>query len=219
MNLFEQSHEPLARDEGFYSGEEEELLNKEHSWSTRAEDEKIEEPHREETKTSIIAPTVEVSTITPLVVLAALSNQSSQSYQSIISSSLSHTQSTTLGISMAGEMRLPIFRGDVSKDPDQHWFLCEVVWSIKKVNDEAVRRAQFSTTLRDHTLSWYMKFVKGVAQPKPLNDIKTVLSEEFKKSNSESQCITKLKEIKQRVDKPIWEFDQRFKTLTGRLSF
>jgi hypothetical protein len=64
-----------------------------------------------------------------------------------------------------------------------------------------------------------MKFVKGVAQPKPLNDIKTPLSEELKKPKSESQCITKLKEIKQRVVEHVWEFDQRFKTLTGCLSF
>ena len=54
---------------------------------------------------------------------------------------------------MEHEMRLPIFRGDDSEDPDQHWFLCEVVWSIKQVNDEAVKRAQFSTTLRDRALS------------------------------------------------------------------
>jgi hypothetical protein len=40
---------------------------------------------------------------------------------------------------MADEMRLPTFRGDGSKYPDQHWFLCEVVWSIKQVNDEAVK--------------------------------------------------------------------------------
>jgi hypothetical protein len=45
-----------------------------------------------------------------------------------------------------------------------------------------------------------MKFVKGTAQPKPLNDIKTALSAELKKPNSESQCITELKEIKKRVD-------------------
>jgi hypothetical protein len=77
---------------------------------------------------------------------------------------------------MADEMRFPIFRGDGYEDPDHHWFLCEVVWSINKFNDEDVKRAQFSTTLRDRTLSWYMKFVKGVAQPKPLNDIKTTLS-------------------------------------------
>jgi hypothetical protein len=42
VNLFEQTHEPLAQDEGFYSGEEEELVNKEHSESTREGKEKTE---------------------------------------------------------------------------------------------------------------------------------------------------------------------------------
>jgi hypothetical protein len=67
--------------------------------------------------------TVEVSTITPPIVLSVLSNQSSQSYQSTQStftSSLVHTQSRNLGRSMAYEMKLPIFRGDGSEDPDQH---------------------------------------------------------------------------------------------------
>jgi hypothetical protein len=64
-----------------------------------------------------------------------------------------------------------------------------------------------------------MKFAKWVAQPTPLNEIKTALTVEFKKPKSESQCITKLKEIKKRVVEPVWEFDQRFKTLTGHLSF
>jgi hypothetical protein len=115
---------------------------------------------------------------------------------------------------MVDEMRLPTFRWHGSKDIDQHWFLCEAVWSIKNVIDEVVKRVQFSTTLRDRTLSWYMKLVQGTAQPKPLNEIKNVLVVEFKKPKSESQCITYLKEIKQRVSKPVWEFDQRFKTLT-----
>jgi hypothetical protein len=97
---------------------------------------------------------------------------------------------------MVDEMRLPIFKGDGYEDPDQHWFLCEVVWSIKQVTDEAIKRTQFSTTLRDHTLNWYMKFASGLGQPKPMNDIKTALSAEFKKPKSESQCITKMKEMK-----------------------
>jgi hypothetical protein len=117
------------------------------------------------------------------------------------------------------EMRLSIFRGGGSEDPDQHWLLCEVVWSIKKVTDETVKRAQFSTTSRDPPLSWYMKFSSGPGQPKPLNEIKTALSAEFKKPKSESQCITKLKEVKQKVIEPVWEFDQRFKILTCHLSF
>jgi hypothetical protein len=64
-----------------------------------------------------------------------------------------------------------------------------------------------------------MKLVQGLAQPKPLNQIKNALITEFKKPKSKSQCITEMKEIKQKVAEPVWEFDQRFKTLTGRLSF
>jgi hypothetical protein len=64
-----------------------------------------------------------------------------------------------------------------------------------------------------------MNLVQGLVQPQPLNEIKNVLIAEFKKPKSESQCITYLKEIKQKVAKPVWEFDQRFKTLTGRLNF
>jgi hypothetical protein len=52
-----------------------------------------------------------------------------------------------------------------------------------------------------------------------LKQIKTALIAEFKKPKSESQCITELKEIKQKVVEPVWEFDQRFKTLTSHLSF
>jgi hypothetical protein len=97
---------------------------------------------------------------------------------------------------MADEMRLPIFRGDGSEDPDQHWFLCEDVWIIKQVNDEAVKRDQFSTTLRYRGLSWYMNFSTTNAYPKLLNIIKTALSVEFKKTKSKSRCIIELKEIK-----------------------
>ena len=93
---------------------------------------------------------------------------------------------------MVDEMRLPTFRGDGFEDPEQHQFLCEDVWSIKNITDEAIKRAQFSTTLRDRALSWYMKFVQG-ATPKPLNVINTLLIFEFKKPKLESQCITELK--------------------------
>jgi hypothetical protein len=86
---------------------------------------------------------------------------------------------------MADEMRLPTFRGYGSQDPDQHWFLCEVVWSIKNITDKAVKCDHFRTTLRDRALSWYMKFFQG-ATPKPLNSINTALTAKFKKPKSES---------------------------------
>jgi hypothetical protein len=64
-----------------------------------------------------------------------------------------------------------------------------------------------------------MKLVQRLAQPKPLNEINNALNVDFKKPNSKSQCITEMKEIKQKVAEPIWEFYQRFKTLTCRLTF
>jgi hypothetical protein len=56
-------------------------------------------------------------------------------------------------------------------------------------------------------------------QPKPLNEIKNALVAKFKKPKLELQCITELKEIKQRITEPVWAFDLRFKTLMGRLNF
>jgi hypothetical protein len=64
-----------------------------------------------------------------------------------------------------------------------------------------------------------MKLVQGLVQHKPLNEIKNALTTNFKKPKSKSQCIKEMKEIKKKVAKPIWEFDQRFKTLIGRLTF
>ena len=52
-----------------------------------------------------------------------------------------------------------------------------------------------------------------------LDEIQTRLFQEFKKSNSEAQYITELKEIKQFPNETIWDFDQRFKTLMARVSF
>ena len=185
-NIFKKNY----GDEGFYSGEEADLTDEEHSQSVRTKEVQTKELRRGEPETSGTVSTIEVSNITLPVVLESLSNQSNQSSQrnhSTATRILVHTQSRNQGRPMADEMRLLIFRGDGSEDLEQHQFLCKAIWSIKKVTDEAVKRAQFSTTLRDRALSWYMKFVSGSVQPKPLNDINTALSEEFKKPNSESQ--------------------------------
>ena len=32
---------------------------------------------------------------------------------------------------MGDDMKLPTFRGTGAEDPEQHWFLCEAVWTIK----------------------------------------------------------------------------------------
>jgi hypothetical protein len=125
-NLFKKNY----GDDCFCSGEEANLTDEEHSKPARVEEEKAEETRRDEPETSGTAYTIGVSTINPPIVLAALSNQinpSHHSVQSTITSSPPHTQTGNLGRSMEDEMRLPIFRGYGSKDPDQHWFLCESV--------------------------------------------------------------------------------------------
>jgi hypothetical protein len=78
-NLFKKNY----GDEGFYSGEEADLMDEEHSEPTRAEEGKVEEPHREEPETSGTAQTTEVSIIIPPVDSVALRNQSNPSHQSI----------------------------------------------------------------------------------------------------------------------------------------
>jgi hypothetical protein len=64
-----------------------------------------------------------------------------------------------------------------------------------------------------------MKLIQGLAQPKPLNEIKNVLNAEFKKPKSESQCVIEMKEIKHKATELVWEFNQIFKTLIGRFNF
>jgi hypothetical protein len=119
VNLFNKKY----GDDEFYSGEEADLIDEEHSESAQTEEVQTEELHRGEPETSSTEPTIKVSNITPLVVLEESrnhSNQSSQSNKSTVTRRLPHTQSKIQGRSMADEMRLQIFRGDGSEDLDQH---------------------------------------------------------------------------------------------------
>ena len=61
--------------------------------------------------------------------------------------------------SMVGEdIRLPTFNGNGVEDPDQHWFLCEVVWMVRQVHSMDLNKAQMITNLRGCALDWFMKF-------------------------------------------------------------
>jgi hypothetical protein len=161
-NLFKQNY----GEEGFYSGEEVDLTDKEHSEPTRTKEGEVEEIHQSEPETSRTAQFTKVSNINPPIVSIAPSNQNSQNHQSlqsVVTSTSAYTQTGSLGNSMEDEMRLPIFRGDGSEYLDQHWFLCEAVWNIKSITNKAIKRTQFSTTLRDRALRWYMKLVQELA--------------------------------------------------------
>jgi uncharacterized protein len=70
---------------------------------------------------------------------------------------------------------------------------------VKNVQDDDAKIAQLEMTFKDHTLLWYMKYqsIAPMGQARTLVDIRQALLKEFQKPKSESQCITKLKEIKQ----------------------
>ena len=72
-NLFKKNY----GEEGFYSGEEADLMDEEHSKPTREEEVKAKEPHLDEPENLGTTQTAEVSTINPPVVSTALSNQNS----------------------------------------------------------------------------------------------------------------------------------------------
>jgi len=61
---------------------------------------------------------------------------------------------------VGGEMRLPLLHGNGSEDPQQHWFLCEAMWRVKKVTDADMKANQMVTTFRDRELNWFMKFFR-----------------------------------------------------------
>jgi hypothetical protein len=88
-NLFKKNH----REEGFYSGEEADMMDEENSEPTGKEEGKDKELHREEPKTSETMQTIKVSTVIPPVDSVVLSNQSNpghQSFQSTVNSSPPH---------------------------------------------------------------------------------------------------------------------------------
>ena len=118
---------------------------------------------------------------------------------------------------MIDDIKLPIFRGTGLEDPDQHRFLCEAVWSVKQVTNNDIKMAQLTTTFRDRALNWFLKYTNR--QQRSLAEVKGAFTVKFKKPKSKSQCISKLKEIKHKSTETVWEFDQKFKTLLGQVSF
>ena len=94
---------------------------------------------------------------------------------------------------MAGnDIKLSIFNGNGLEHLEKHWFLCEAIWTVQPVQDEAIKKEHIITTLRGHVLYWYMNFYvvsTGVAQ-KTLDQILAGLIDEFRNPKFESQCIT-----------------------------
>jgi hypothetical protein len=55
-------------------------------------------------------------------------------------------------------LRLPMFHGTGRDDENQHWFMCEAIYSVKRIIDEASKIVQLEITFRDIYLTWYMNY-------------------------------------------------------------
>ena len=86
------------------------------------------------------------------------------------------------------DTKLPLFHGNGTNDPEQFWFLCKVVWTVRQTIDDDVKKGQLETTLRGHALYWYMKFIQvPMGTPgKTLDEVRRGLIEEFRKPKYEA---------------------------------
>jgi hypothetical protein len=118
-------------------------------------------------------------------------------------------------------IRLPEFKGEASNDPKKHLFICEKIWEAKKIVDGDIKLAQLSITLRDRALDWYMSL--AVNSPpgttRMIADVKKILINEFHKPISEDQYMNEMIEISQKLGESVWEIDQRFKHIKGKLQY
>ena len=75
---------------------------------------------------------------------------------------------------VGNDLQLLIFNENGLEDPEKHWFLCEVVWTVQRVQDEAIKKDQMITTLKGRALDWYMKFyvVSTIVPHKTLDEIR-----------------------------------------------
>ena len=58
------------------------------------------------------------------------------------------------------DMKLPLFPGNGTDEPEKYWFLCEVVWIPRLTTDDEIKKVQLVTTLWGHVLDWFMKFIQ-----------------------------------------------------------
>jgi hypothetical protein len=161
-----------------------------------------------------------------ILVVRWSSGNSSKSISLASSSQVStpHGGGSTTNFTMAGvdpTIRLLEFSGEGSKDPEKHLFICENIWIAKQIKDEDTKVAQLAIKFRDCALDWYMGLAVNIPQgtPTTITDAKKTLINEFKRPSSEDQFMNEMIEIKQNPGELVWEVDQKFKRLKGKLKY
>jgi hypothetical protein len=76
--------------------------------------------------------------------------------------------------------------------------------------EKEAKIAQLDTTLKDKAMMWYMKYnsTTPAVQARSLKEIKRYQLREFQRPKSESQYITKVKDINQLVVETSWDYHQ-----------
>ena len=81
-----------------------------------------------------------------------------------------------------------------------------------------MNKAQFLIAFQERALSWYINY-SVMNQNATLDKKNLARNAEFRKPKSQSQCITKIKEIDKLVTKTMWEVDQIFNKLLSEVNF
>ena len=89
-------------------------------------------------------------------------------------------------------MKLPLFHGNRTDDPEKYWFLCEAVRTIRQAMDDNVKKGQLETNIWGCTLDWYIKFIQvPMGNPaKTLDEVRKGLIEKLRKQKSKAQYIS-----------------------------
>ena len=93
---------------------------------------------------------------------------------------------------MSNTIKFPIFKGLGSEDPDQVWFIANVVWTTQQITDDHIKKAHFVITLQDCVLTWYIKYFSNNPLA-TLAETKVALKKEFSKPKSNSQSVVDLR--------------------------
>jgi hypothetical protein len=91
----------------------------------------------------------------------------------------------------------------------------------KQITYEDKKFTQLAIILKDCALEWYTSLDVNIPQgaPKTITEVKKILVNEFQKPSFKEQYMNEMTEIRQKPSESIWEIDQRFKRMEGKLKY
>ena len=54
-------------------------------------------------------------------------------------------------------MKMLVFKGIGSEDPKKLWFVVNAPWTMQKITDDNLKKAQLAMPLQGRVLTWYIK--------------------------------------------------------------